>query len=144
MIVVDPDRVVRNKMTVAPVFAVAVFGSSLAAYSLHFDVSSGAYADLYAPILHECPIYRIVVVAESCDHSQDQVAAASALPEHSTSLVAPGRFPALALEKAGSPGPALWNAARISNHCVKEHGVARAIRNVQPAGGAEPCVSLTR
>src|SRR5215467_2514442 len=80
MIVVDPDRVVRNKMTVAPVFAVAVFSSSLASNSFYFDGASGAYADLYAPILHERPIDRVVVVAKSRYHAQDQVAAAPSLP----------------------------------------------------------------
>ena len=111
MIVVDAHRVVRDKMTVAPIGSVAVFGRSSAAHSLHFDASCRADADLNGPILHERPIHRIVVIAVSGDHAQDQVAAAAAFPYHSTRLVAPGKIPAFALKKAGGPGPVPRDAA---------------------------------
>src|ERR1017187_421310 len=39
--------------------------------------------------------------------------------------------------------PVPRDTARIIHHGIKEHGIVRAIRNIQPAGRAAPRVSLT-
>src|SRR5580704_17222238 len=102
---IDGNRVFRDKMTVAPVSAIGVFGCCFAAHGLHFDASGSSDTDLNRPVLHERPIQRIIIVSKGSNHAQHEIAAATALPHHSTRLVAPGKIAALALEQARGPGP---------------------------------------
>src|SRR3989442_11462296 len=111
--------VLGDQMAITAVMTVAVFGCRTALDRLHLHGAGRAHADLDAPVLHESPVERVIVIAESGDHAQHQIASSTRRYLSRGHGVTPRGLGRRPFKQACGPGPNLRHTAMIREYGVE-------------------------